>query len=150
MLWLINFIKKRPTDKTILLSRIFFWILYILVLYYNLIYLNKQIETNYFWVEVSEDKLTFIKYWFLSFWLIPIIKWCTNICLLKSKYIRIVQILFWIIIFYISWKIMEWPNLDVDTLLIIMWLFPLFAWISWKCITTKCLKYWQTITRVRV
>ncbi len=150
MLWLLNIIKKRPTDKTILLSRIIFWLIYLSAIGYNLIYLNKSIETNYFWIEVSEEKLIYIKYGFLAIWVIPLIMWLTNICLLKSKYIRIVQIIFAFVLFYISWKIVEWPTLDVDVLIWLMWLFPLFAWITWKCITTKCMKYGEKITKVRV
>lgn len=150
MLWLVNLLKKRPTDKTILISRIIFWLVYLGIIYYNLIYLNKSIDSNYFWVEVSPEKLMYIKYGFLAIWVVPVIMWLTNICLLKSKYIRIVQIVFAFILFYISWKITESPTLDADILIWLMWLFPLFAWITWKCITTKCLKYGQKITKVRV
>lgn len=142
--------KKRPSDKTILLSRILFWLIISGGLYYNLIYLNKGLETNYFWVEVSESTILYIKYFFIALWIIPLILWITNLCMFKSKFVRIIQIIFGILLFYVSAKIQESPTLDIDVLIGFMWLFPLFAWITGKCITTKCLKYWQKIEKIRV
>ncbi len=150
MIWLITFLQKRPSDSTIRTWRIWFWLLYILAMYYNLIYLNKSLETIFFWIDISESRIQLIKYIFTFLWIIPLIMWITNICLLKSKYMRIIQIIFWIILFYISWKIVGSQTMDIDTLVLLMWFLPLFAWISWKCITTKCLKYKEKITKVRV
>jgi hypothetical protein len=149
-MWLINFIKKRPSDKTILLSRIVFWLIFSWSLYYNLIFLNKWLDTNFFWIDVSESTVLYIKYFFISLWLIPIIVWITNVCLFKSLKIRILQIVYWILLFYISAKIKESATLDIDVLIWFMWLFPLFAWITWKCITWKCLRYWYKIEKIRV
>jgi len=143
--------KKRPSDKTILLSRIVFWLILSWGLYYNLIYpLNKWLDTNYFWIDVSESTILYIKYFFIALWVVPLILGVTNLCMFKSKYVRIIQIVFWILLFYVSAKIKESPTLDIDVLIWFMWLFPLFAWITWKCITTKCLKYWQKISKIRV
>ncbi len=142
--------RKRPSDKMILLSRILFWLIISWWLYYNLIFLNKWLDTNYFWVEVSESTILYIKYFFVALWLIPLILGVTNLCMFKSKYVRIIQIIFGITLFYVSAKIQESPTLDIDVLIWFMWLFPLFAWITWKCITTKCLKYGQKISKIRV
>lgn len=150
MLWLINFIKKRPSDKTILLSRILFWLLLSWSLYYNLIYLNKSLDTNYFWIEVSETTILYIKYFFIALWVVPLFLGLTNLCMFKSKFVRIIQIIFGITLFYVSAKIKESPTLDIDVLVWFMWIIPLFAWITWKCITTKCLKYGQKIEKIRV
>lgn len=76
--------------------------------------------------------------------------WVTNICLLKKKYMRIVQILFGIILFYVSSIIVDWPSLDVDSLIAIMWIFPLIAWITWKCITSNCMRFNEKITKIRI
>lgn len=150
MMWLINLLRKRPSDKTILISRIVFWLLLSWSLYYNLISLGKWLDPNFFWVDVSESTVTIIKYVFISLWLVPILLWVTNLCLFKSKYVRIIQIVFGVVLFYISHKIQESPTLDIDVLIWLMWLFPLIAWITWKCITSKCLKYWQKIEKIRV
>lgn len=150
MFWLINFLKKRPSDNTIRLARIIFAIIYIGALYYNLIIQNDAIEKVYFWQELSFNWVIYVKYAIMALWVVPLIMWVTNICLLKSKYMRIVQILFWITLFYISWKIIEWPDLDVDTLIFVMWFFPLLAWITGKCITTKCIRFMEKVTKVRV
>ena len=65
---------------------------------------------------------------------------------------RIIQIIFWIVLFYISWMIVPSPEavLDVDFLIWLMWILPLLAWITWKCITSNCLKYKEKITKIRV
>lgn len=150
MMWLINFIKKRPSDMTIRLSRILFWLILSWGLYYNLIFLWKELDANFFRVDVSASTVLTMKYIFIALWIVPLIMWLTNLCLLKSLHIRIVQMVFWIVLFYVSHKIKESPNLDIDVLIWFMWLLPLFAWITWKCITTKCLKYGQKIQKIRV
>ncbi len=150
MMWFIKFMQKRPTDTTIRVARIVFGLIYIIALYYNLIIQAWAIETNFFWVELWESNSQIIKYAMISLWIVPIIMWATNICLLKKKHMRILQSVFGILLFYISSKIVEWPDLDVDSLVAFMWIFPLFAWITGKCITSTCLKYKETITKIRV
>lgn len=152
MIWLINFIQKRPTDKTIRVWRIIFWLIFSLAIYYNLIYLGKDISSEYlFWlIIIDEQTKIIIKYVIAFLWLIPVFMWATNICFLKSKYMRIIQIIFWILLFYISASISSSPNLDIDFLVWLMWILPLVAWITWKCITSNCLKYKEKITKIRV
>lgn len=152
MMWLINFIQKRPSDKTILVWRVLFWVLYVWIMYYNLIYLNKSIDSDYlFWyVVLNEANILIAKYIMTWVWIIPAIMWATNLCLAKKKYVRIIQTIFGILLFYIAWSIKESPSLDFDVIIWMMWFLPLLAWITWKCITTKCLKYKETITKIRV
>lgn len=152
MMWLIKFIQKRPSDKTILSGRILFWLLYIWVMYYNLIYLNKGIDSEYFfWTLVLDAQwIEIAKYIMTGIWIVPVFMWLTNICLLKKKYMRIIQVIFWITLFYIAGSIEESANLDFDVLIWFMGLLPLFAGITGKCITSKCLKYREKITKIRV
>lgn len=154
MMWLINFIQKRPSDKTILFWRVIFWLIYILAMYYSLIYNGKDIDSEYlFWaLTLQEENKIIVKYIITFIWIVPVFMWITNICLLKSKYMRIIQIIFWIVLFYISWMIIPSPEavLDVDFLIWLMWILPLIAWITWKCITSSCLKYKEKITKIRV
>lgn len=142
----IKFLQKRPTDKTILVGRVVFGLLFMWVTYYNFIYLGKWLEMWF----VNEENITMIKYIIVSLWLIPLLMGLSNLCLLHKKYMRILQIIFWIIIFYISSSIPETPNLDFDVILFFMGLLPLFAGITGKCITTKCIKYKEKITKIRV
>lgn len=150
MMWLVKFLQKRPTDKTIRISRVLFWSILVLALWYNLIYLDKAIDTRYFWQDIDEKWIIIWKYIMIFIWIIPIIIWLTNICLFKSKYMRIIQIIFAVILFYISGSIVESPDLDIDVLVWIMWILPLIAWITWKCTTKKCLRHWEKITKIRV
>lgn len=161
LMWFVKFIQKRPSDKTIRIWRITFWIIFMALIYYNLIYLWKDIKSLYLnfsffwyvlsqWYTLSDNTLEYVKYWIMALWLIPIIIWASDICILRKKYIRYIQIIFWILMFYIAWIIQSWANLDVDFVIWLMWLLPLVAWITWKCITKKCLKYWEKITKIRV
>jgi len=153
MIWsLVKIFQKRPSDKAILISRVIFWLLLSLSAYYSLIYSWREINTTLFFglVNLSDSWVNIVKYIIVAMWLVPLIMWATNICLLKSKYMRYLQIFFWIALFYIAWIIKSSPTLWVDTLYWVMWIFPLFAWITWKCITSKCLRYKQKITKIRI
>ena len=150
MMWFISFMQKRPSDMTIRIARVIFGLILISTLYYNLIVQWDAIQSNLFWQEVSETNLEYIKYVLISLWIIPVLMWATNICLLKKKYMRIVQIIFAIILFYISSIIIEGPQLDIDSLIAFMWIFPLIAWITWKCITSNCMKFAEKVTKIRV
>lgn len=152
MIGFIKFMQKRPSDKTIKLARIWFWVLYILVMYYNF-FLQENgntIQSTIFWQELSSQAIEYIKYAIVTIWLVPIIMWATNFCLAKKKIVRIIQIIFAIVLFFIAWLIEDVPNLDIDVFLVVMWFLPLFAGITWKCITSKCLKYWEKVTKIRV
>lgn len=142
--------QKKPSDNTIKIGRIIFGLILTWSLYYNLIYLGWEIETNYFWVEVNQAYILYIKYFFTALWLFPLFMWITNMCIMKKKFIRIAQIVFWIFLFYMSSKIVEWASLGVDSLVAIMWFLPLLAWITWKCVTSKCMRFWEKITKIRV
>jgi hypothetical protein len=154
MMWIINFIQKRPSDLTIRVWRIIFGLILSLSLYYNFFY---QLETNtieseliFGLINLTEQWVIYLMYFFVALWLIPIIMWATNICLFKKKYMRIIQIIFAIVLFYISAIIVEWASLDIDSLIALMWFLPLIAWITWKCITSNCMKYAEKITKIRV
>ncbi len=150
---IVKILQKRPTDKTILIWRVVFWLVLVSVLAYNFFFdgaSNNTInDTTFGFTLSSEAKLIFM-YVITAFWLFPAIMWMTNICLMKKKYVRILQIIAWILLFYFSGLIKDVPNLDIDTLLFMVAFLPLFAWITWKCITTKCMKYWETIKKIRV
>lgn len=152
MLWFIKFLQKRPSDKTIRISRILFGIVFILALYYNFLFQKtpNTIENVIFGQEISQSIMSYIIYWMMALWIIPIILWFSNFCIARKKYIRIIQIIFSIILFFFSSLIVEWADLDVDTLIFLMALFPMVAWITWKCITSRCIKYWEKIKKIRV
>ena len=149
-MWFIKFMQKRPSDTAIRISRITFGLIYLWAMYYNLIYQGDAIDSNMFWMEFSDQSLEYFKYGFTALWIVPIYMWVSNICLLKKKHMRYVQGTFWIVLFYISSTITETPTLDVDSLVAFMGIFPFFAGITGKCITTNCMKYKEKITKIRV
>ncbi len=152
MFWIIKLLQKRPSDLTIRISRIIFGLILVLSLYYNLIIQGDKIDNNFFWMDLSQQTVTYITYIFVSIWILPIFMWISNICLLKKKYFKILQILFGISLFYISSQIipLDPDKLDVDVLIWFMWLIPIIVWVSGKFITSNCMKYKEKITKIRV
>lgn len=161
MLKLLSLIQKRPSDKSIRIYRILFWMLLTFWIYYNLIYLNKWLDNTFFdfsifgyvlssGIILEETYMTYLKYGLLILWLFPIFMWISNVCIFKKKTIRIMQIVYAFVLFYIAWIMSSSANLDFDSLLAIMWIFPLLAGITWKCITSNCMKHKETITKIRV
>lgn len=152
MLWFIKILQKRPSDKTIIIWRIAFGLIYMITMYYNLFIQEtpNTLENVFFWQEVSTQTLNYISYFIIAIWIVPVIMWATNICVAKKSIMRIVQIIFGISLFYISSKIVEGPDLDVDALVFFMAFLPFFSWITGKCITSKCMKFGEKVTKIRV
>ncbi len=148
-----KFMQKRPKDKTILIWRSVFWLSLIVILAYNFFFdwaNNNTINNTTFWFSLNENARLVFKYIITAFWIFPLFMWITNLCIAKKKYIRIMQIIASIMLFYFSFLISPSKNLDIDTLLFFVAFLPLFAGITWKCITSKCLKYWEKINKIRV
>lgn len=150
MLKLIQFVQKRPSDITIKMTWIIFGLLLILAGYYNLIYQGDALNETIFGYELTNQASNYIKYIIISLGLFPLWKALINKCFLAKKYIKYLQILLALLLFTASSIIKESSQLDFDTLLVLMWLLPLFSWITWKFITSKCLKYWEKVTKIRV
>jgi hypothetical protein len=149
---ILKFLQKRPSDLTIRILRISFWLLYIVALYYNFFIEEKPnlIQDSLFWINIWGQTKMIVSYVIIALWLFPLFMWVSNLCIAKSKYIRIAQIIYAIILFYFSHIIVEWPDLDVDILVFFMAFIPLFWWITWKFITSKCLNYGYKKTKIRV
>jgi hypothetical protein len=145
----VSFMQKRPSDVTIRLGRIIFGLILILSLYYNLIYQWDKIENTFLFMNI-ENNIEYVKYALIALWIIPLFMWIIKVCILKKKYMRIIQIIFGIFLFYISSIIVQGPSLDVDSLIAFMWFLPLIAWITWKCIPSYCMKFAEKITKIRV
>lgn len=150
MMWFINFIKKRPSDTTIRIGRIIFGLLLASTAYYNLIYQGDAMEASFWWINISEQTALILKYVLIIMALIPIIVSIINHCVAKAKYIRIAQIVFWIVLFIFAWLIKDTADLDFDVLVVFLWFLPLFAGITWKCIPKPCLRYGEKVTKIRV
>ena len=161
MLKLLNIIQKRPSDFTIRTLRIVFGLIIILWVYYNLIYLGKWVDNKFFdfslfgfvlsnWFVLSEEWTLIFKYCLMLLWAVPLFMWITNLCLFKKNIVRILQIIYAFCLFYLAAIMQSSATLDFDSLVWVMWLLPLFAWITWKCITSNCMKYKEKITKIRV
>lgn len=153
----IKFLQKRPSDKTIITIRILFGLILVSVLYYNFFLdwaNNNEIEkTMLFWYVDTTGFSDVIKYAIVSLWLFPILYGIANILniwIAKKKYIKIGQIILAILLWYSAALVVNTESLDINELLVLMWFLPFFAWITWKMITSKSLKYGEKINKIRV
>ncbi len=153
----IKFLQKRPSDKTIITIRILFGLILVSVLYYNFFLdwaNNNEIEkTMLFWYVDTTSFSDVIKYAIVSLWLFPILYGIANIFniwIAKKKYIKIGQIILAILLWYSAALVVNTESLDINELLVLMWFLPFFAWITWKMITSKSLKYGEKINKIRV
>ena len=153
----IKFLQKRPSDKTIITIRLLFGLILVSVLYYNFFLdwaNNNEIEkTMLFWYVDTTGFSDVIKYAIVSLWLFPILYGIANIFniwIAKKKYIKIGQIILAILLWYSAAFVVNTESLDINELLVLMWFLPFFAWITWKMITSKSLKYGEKINKIRV
>lgn len=173
MFKLVEFFQKRPKDSTILFGRIGFGLLIALILGLNLTTITLHLPAS---LQAHE---TGVLYGLFVFALVPIFMGATNICLLKRKYLRIVQICFGIVLmltgnYLIDTKTVTPENtaitaqsgsldygaiaqakstekpVNVGFWIALLGILPLLAGITGKCITSKCLKYGEVIKKIRV
>ena len=106
-----------------------------------------------FWYVDTTGFSDVIKYAIVSLWLFPILYGIANIFniwIAKKKYIKIGQIILAILLWYSAALVVNTESLDINELLVLMWFLPFFAWITWKMITSKSLKYGEKINKIRV
>jgi hypothetical protein len=170
----IEFLQKRPKDRTILMGRIIFGLVIALLLG-----LNFQAISILHLPDFAQPYEFYGKCGLFIFALAPIFMGATGICLLKRKYLRIVQICFGLLLIIVgNWYIaMKAPmttmpenstqsgsldygaiseekspsrSLDVGFWIALLGIFPILAGITGKCITSNCLKYGEIIKKIRV
>lgn len=146
----LKILTKRPSDKTIRLTKIAFGIIIITAGYYNLIYQGDPLVETLFGKAIDESTAIYIKYAILWLGIFPIITGATDLYIFKAKYTRILQIFTAILLFYAAGIIKDSASLEYDTLIGIMALLPLLSGITGKGITKKGLKYGEKITKIRV
>lgn len=150
MIGLIQKLAQRPSDRNIRIGKVLFGLLLTITIYYNLIYQNDAIENSFLGINLSTEIQSYLKYSFLSLWIIPMITGIFDINLLKSSHVRYLQIFYSIILFIISSMIVETAHLDSDTILLLLGIIALVFGILGKAITKKWLKTGQKITKIRV
>jgi len=149
---MISLLQKRPSDTTIRMIRIGFWLLYSGILYYNLIYLGKNIDNTYLFgaITLGTEELFIAKWVVVSLGVFPLFLGITQMCIFRSKYMRIWQLVLSLWVFYVAGSVEETPDLDFGVLIGILWIVPLFAGITGKLIPSKCIKYKEKLTKIRV
>ncbi len=152
MLRFIQFIQKRPQDKTIMIGKILFGLILAGVLTYNFFFQPSPntIENTFFGMKIENNVKLYIQYAIIALWTFPLITGLANTCFLKKKYTQLLQIIYSILLFIAASLIQDVAHLDIDSLLFIFAFFPLFAGITGTCVLKKCLQFWEKITKIRV
>lgn len=172
MMKFIEFLKSRPSDKNIRIWRTIFWLIILLLLS---IYLNSYKLSLPDSIKPYE---MIIKYCLFILWVVPIIMWIFDPCFAKRKYVKIIQLIFWVALIVV-WNMIYFDikpkaeikqnttnwSIDINSLnttekteskinigfwLSLLSILPILAGITWKCITQKCFKHWEIITKIRV
>ena len=161
---------KRPSDTTIRTLKIIFGILFI-----ALFAVSPQDYTLPFQYSYESQALM-VKYGIAAIGIFPILSGASGLCVFKRKTMKRMQLAMGVILFILG--IMISPvavekaptanptestsfsdlskttstptRIPVGGLLIILSFLPLFGGITGKCVTEKCLKYKETIKKIRV
>jgi hypothetical protein len=173
MFKLVEFLQKRPKDRTILMGRGVFGIIIAILLGLNLNNITLHLPSAL----QSYENIAIYGLFILA--IIPFFMGVSGLCIAKRKYIRIMQISFGVILFIVgNWFVdvktapttspitsTQSGSLDYNALsesktpskpvnvgfwLAFLGILPLIAGISGKCITNKCLKYGEVIKKIRV
>lgn len=167
---LVAFMQKRPSDKQIMIFRVWLWMLIwlLLVLSYS-----RWDSVSRFWLEAKYEDI--IKYSFFIFAIVPIIMWifAKKICVAKKKTVRIIQLIVWIMLIMIGNNIHPKETIQIQdnsttidlqsvnnkkteksinywTIIALLGILPILAWATGKCITSNCMKYKEKVTKIRV
>jgi len=141
---------KRPSDSQIRIAKIIIGIMIILtwIAAFNL--QNLSLENSIFGIALDDTSKQYLSYAIIWLWVIPIVLWGLDINVLSRGRTRILQIIFWVLLFIISGMFIETATLSVDIFYFLIWLVVFIAWATWKAITKKGLKTGQKITKIRV
>ncbi|MCH2188968.1 hypothetical protein MK079_04025 [Candidatus Gracilibacteria bacterium] len=150
MMKAIQFLMKRPTDTTIRKGETIFGAVYIIATAYNFVYQTGGLENTFFGLSFTPEQMIFVGLAITALGLVPLLKGLFGWNFLSRGRMRIFQIVFGILLFYVAAKVAPAPHLEVDLLLILMGLISLIAGITGKAITQSGLKHGQKITKIRV
>lgn len=150
MMKLLGLIMKRPSDSQIRIAKIVLGIMLILtgIAAFNL--QNLSLEESILGIALDANTKVYVSYFIIGLWAIPLVLWGLDINVLSRGRTRILQVLFWVLLFIISGAFVETPTLSVDIFYFLLGLVVFFAGITGKAITKKWLKTGQTITKIRV
>ena len=160
---------KRPSDATIRTLKVIFGLCFIAL------YAAAPGDYNLPFQYLYESQALTVKYAVAALGLLPILSGVSGLCIFKRKTMKRVQLAMGILMFIagimittvkpeavvapqtgsasfsdLSKTTTAPTRIPVGGLLIILSLLPLFAGITGKCVTEKCLKYKETIKKIRV
>ncbi|MDD2565381.1 MAG: hypothetical protein PHZ26_00505 [Candidatus Gracilibacteria bacterium] len=172
MLNFIEFLKKRPSDKNMRIARIIFGliIIFLLGIYFKSYTINLPSS-----LKSSE---LYIKYSLFILGIVPILMGAFDPCFAKRKYVKIIQIVFGLTLIIVGNNINvgeikkevlkpvaqsgsinladitsstnKSSPINIGFWIALLGIMPLIAGISGKCISKKCYKHGETITKIRV
>ncbi|MDD2486800.1 MAG: hypothetical protein PHS92_00310 [Candidatus Gracilibacteria bacterium] len=174
MFKLIEFFKKRPSDKTIRYGRIVFGLMII-----GLLALSIKFPNDYALNIPNSLKSNeiYVRYALMILGFLPILVGITNSCVARRKYMKLIQIILGIALIFVGNNITlirtqqapqiktasgsaNFENLtknqqqktpvDIGFWIALLGILPIAAGITGKFTTSKCLKYGEVITKIRV
>lgn len=105
----IEFLQKRPSDRTILNARMIFGVVIALLLGLNFSEITLNLPES---LEMYGQE---IQYGLFIFAVVPFLMGMTGICLAKRKYVRIIQIIFGIVLLIIGNALIDTKDISVNS-----------------------------------
>lgn len=150
MMKIVSLLMKRPSNTQIRVSKALFWVGIISIGIIAFYIHNLTLNDSVLGISIWESEKMIIQYSIILLWLPILILGSLDISFLSRGRTRILQIIFWIILFIVWGMFQNTPTLTIDVLYPLLGIMAIISGISGKMITTKWLKYWQKITKIRV
>lgn len=150
MMKLLGLVMKRPSDKQVRYAKLALWAILILtgILAFNV--QNLLIENTIFGITLTTEAKVYISYAIMALGIFPLVLGGLDINILSRGRTRILQIVFGILLMFISGIFVDTATLSADIIYFLLGLIVFIAGISGKAITKKGLKHGQKITKIRV
>lgn len=150
MMNFLQLLMKRPTDLQIRYAKIILGIALIALGIIAFWVQNLTLEDSFFGITFDPMTKKILAYIIVALWVFPLIMGGLDINVLSRGRTRILQIIFWILLMFISGLFIDTASLTVDIFYFLIGLIIAIAGITGKAITKKWIKHGQKITKIRV
>jgi len=146
----LQLLMKRPTDLQIRYAKIILGIVLIALWIIAFWVQNLSLESSFFGINLDPMTKKILAYIIVALWVFPLVMGGLDINILSRGRTRILQVIFWVLLMFVSGLFLDTASLTVDIFYFILGLIVAIAGITGKAITKKWLKTGQKITKIRV
>ncbi|NDK10290.1 hypothetical protein GW846_05950 [Candidatus Gracilibacteria bacterium] len=150
MMNFLQLLMKRPTDLQIRYAKIILGIVLIALGIIAFGVQNLSLESSFFGINLDPMTKKILAYIIVALGVFPLVMGGLDINILSRGRTRILQVIFGVLLMFVSGLFLDTASLTVDIFYFILGLIVAIAGITGKAITKKGLKTGQKITKIRV